>query len=111
MEGTVLAVGSKTETPTGHTYPVEVVVKNTKTLGLKVGMFVRVEIATQSVTKALTIPAEAMMPVRRARRVFVVENGVARLRPITIGIRSGDRCQMLQGLKEGESLSPSASRT
>ncbi len=67
-------------------------------------MFVRVEIATNAVTKALTIPADAIIAGEASPRVFVVEDAVARLRPITLGIRSGDRCQVVQGLKEGDTI-------
>ena len=102
MEGSVLAVGSKTESPTGHTYPVEIVVKNTKTLDLKVGMFARVEIATNAVSKALTVPMESLISGGPSPHVFVVENGVAHLRAVQLGIRTADKCQVTDGLRPGE---------
>ncbi|MGA9119460.1 MAG: efflux RND transporter periplasmic adaptor subunit [Bacteroidota bacterium] len=102
FEGSVLAVGSKTESSTGHTYPVEVVVKNTKTHDLKVGMFARVEIATRTVKKAVTIPRESLVGDESNPKVFVVENAVAHLRPIKLGIRSADKYQVAEGLNEGE---------
>ncbi len=104
FEGRVLAVGSKTESSTGHTYPVEVVVKNTKSLDLKVGMFVRVQIATKAVKNALSIPIESVVNGDTAPHVFVVENGIARVRTVKLGIRAADKCQILDGLKEGETI-------
>jgi RND family efflux transporter MFP subunit len=104
LEGTVLAVGAKTESPTGHTYPVEVVVKNTKARDLKVGMFVRVQIATRAVRNALSIPVESVVNSDAAPHVFVVENGVARLRSVRLGVRSVDKCQILDGLKAGDTI-------
>ena len=102
IAGTVIAVGSKTESATGHTYPIEVVVSNTKANDLKVGMFARVEIETQAVTKALTIPREALVGSDAEPRVFVVENSVARIRPVKLGLRSANKYQVAEGLKEGE---------
>jgi RND family efflux transporter MFP subunit len=101
-EGEVFAVGSKTESPTGHTYPVEVIVQNTRANALKVGMFARVTIATRTVKGALTIPAESLVGDERTPAVFVVENAVARLRPVVLGIRSADKYQVEQGLREGD---------
>ena len=37
-----------------------------------------------------------------APKVFVVENNVARLRPVTLGVRAADRYQVLDGLKSGD---------
>ncbi len=104
MEGSVLAVGSKTESPTGHTYPVEIVVRNTPSHDLKVGMFARVEIATSTVKNALTIPVETLLSGEANPQVFVVENSVAHLRRIKLGIRTADRYQVTEGLKEGEMI-------
>ena len=102
FRGQVLSVGSKTETPTAHTYPVEVVVENKETNLLKAGMFGRVEIQALSVQKALTIARGSLVNEDSRPAVFVVENNIARLRPVTIGIRSGENIQVTQGLNEGD---------
>jgi RND family efflux transporter MFP subunit len=102
IRGTVSTVGSKSETPGGHTYPVEVVVEKTDLTTLKVGMFARVEIHARSAAGALAVSKESIVNGDTNPAVFVVEEGVARLRPVTLGIRAGDRYQVLTGLRAGD---------
>ena len=102
FRGEVWTIGSKVESPTGHSYPVEVVVDNKGVNALRVGMFARVEITLNSVQNALTISKESLVGDEHAPAVFVVENDVAKLRPVTLGIRSGDLYQVVGGLKEGD---------
>jgi membrane fusion protein (multidrug efflux system) len=102
IAGTVYTVGSKSEASGSHSYPVEVVVQNRKADILKVGMFARVEITTASVKKALTVSKETLVNEESNPSVFVIENSVARLRPVRVGLRTNDRVQILEGLKEGD---------
>jgi len=102
FQGIVYTVGSKTETPMGHTYPVEVIVENKNTSLLKAGMFARVEIHASAVANALTISKESVLDEDTAPKVFIAENNVARMRPVKLGVRSGDSIQVLDGLRSGE---------
>jgi RND family efflux transporter MFP subunit len=100
--GAVFTIGSKSENPTGHTYPVEVVVRNTDINALRVGMFARVEIAANSVTGALSISKESLVGDIANPAVFVADSNVARFRPVKLGLRSGDTYQVIDGLSEGD---------
>ncbi len=102
FEGTIYTIGSKTETQTGHSYPVEVVVRNKDLIVLKVGMFARVDIRTNSAVNALTISKESLVGAEGNPAVYVVEDSVARLRTVRLGLRSGDSYQVLDGLKQGD---------
>jgi RND family efflux transporter MFP subunit len=102
IRGTVYTVGSKTETTTGHTYPVEVIVQGKDAGQLKVGMFAKTAIHARSARGALAIAKESVVNSDTHPAVFVVENGVARLRPVALGLRSGDRFEVLSGLKPGD---------
>lgn len=102
IEGTVYTVGSKTVTPTGHTYPVEVLVRNTQDLRLKAGMFARVEIITGRANGVLTVSTESLVEDGGSPTIFVVDGGIARLRHLTLGKRSTDRVEVRDGLKPGE---------
>ncbi len=102
FQGTVFSVGSKTESPMGHTYPVEVMVKNSADLILKAGMFARVDIRTRSADDALIVSKESIVNEDTQPAVFVADGTIARLRAITTGIRAGDSVQVLEGLHEGE---------
>lgn len=100
--GTVYSVGSKSDMPSQHTYPVEIIVANRGARSLKVGMFVRVDIRVNNAERALTISKESVLNEDASPSVFVVDEKVARLRPVKLGIRAGDRYQVLDGLHEGD---------
>jgi RND family efflux transporter MFP subunit len=102
FEGSILTIGAKTETPTGHSYPVEVIVRNKDLNVLKVGMFARADIRTNSAVNALTISKESLLDGEAHPAVYVVEDGVARLRTVRLGLRAGDLYQVVDGLKPGD---------
>jgi membrane fusion protein (multidrug efflux system) len=61
FEGKVLTIGRKSESPNGHSYPVEVVVDNKDTELIKAGMFARVEIRSHTVTGVPAISKESLV--------------------------------------------------
>jgi membrane fusion protein, multidrug efflux system len=56
------------------------------------------------VRKVVTIPPQALVERGQLQSVFVVENGFARTRLVTIGEREQAAIEMLSGLSEGEKL-------
>lgn len=52
----------------------------------------------------LKVPATALFPHQDGWAVFVADQGVARLRPVTLGRRNGLAGQVLEGLSEGEKV-------
>ncbi|MDW8467148.1 MAG: efflux RND transporter periplasmic adaptor subunit [Chloroherpetonaceae bacterium] len=87
-----------------HTYPVEITLNNSKEYPLKAGMFGRVTFTSLSQREALVIPREALLGSVKAAQVFVAENGVAKLRRITVGREAGKYLEVIDGLREGEEL-------
>lgn len=59
-------------------------------------------IVTFSTDDATTVPTGALFRDRQGWRVFVVEEGTARIRSVRIGQRSPQRVQILEGLAPGE---------
>jgi RND family efflux transporter MFP subunit len=81
---------------------------NNPTEEIKPGMHAEVEIAAEIHKNKLLVPQEAIL-VRGGRKlVFVVENGLAKWRYVTIGLESEDFAEILPGerpeetVKEGE---------
>ena len=73
---------------------------------LRSGLFGRARfvIGTRPV---LSVPVSAVMERGQVQSVFVVENGAARLRLITLGRKMADRAEVLSGLNAGDpALSP-----
>jgi RND family efflux transporter MFP subunit len=66
---------------------------------LKPGTFARVEITTDHVDRAVTIPASAVQSRYGTNRVFVVTNGALVGREVVLGDRLGDRVEVAQGLE------------
>ena len=68
---------------------------------LKPGTFARVEITTDHVDRAVTIPAAAVQSRYGTNRVFLVQNGQLAGREVVLGDRLGDRVEVSQGLAAG----------
>lgn len=68
---------------------------------LKPGTFARVQITTDHVDRAVTIPAAAVQSRYGTNRVFVVQNGQLAGREVVLGDRLGDRVEVAQGLEPG----------
>lgn len=66
----------------------------------------RADIFLQTAHKpdALTIPAEYLVNKAGGPAVFVNEVGVARLRPVTLGLRSRDMVEVVEGLSVGDQV-------
>ena len=71
---------------------------------LKPGTFARVQITTDHVDRAVTIPASAVQSRYGTNRVFVVHNGELAGREVVLGDRLGDRVEVSKGLDAGTPL-------
>jgi RND family efflux transporter MFP subunit len=68
---------------------------------LKPGTFARLEITTDHIDRAITIPAAAVQSRYGTNRVFVVQDGRLAGREVLLGDRFGDRVEVTQGLDAG----------
>jgi RND family efflux transporter MFP subunit len=100
--GKVITIGSQADA--AHTYEVEVLVKNSSTHPLKAGMYGQVVLKNTQGAPTLAIPRTALIGSEKNPAVYVVENGIARLRKITTGSKSGDYLSVLSGLQAGEQV-------
>lgn len=98
--GTIRNIGIKTDR--GLNYPVEVLLD--KDPRLRVGMYLKVNFASDKESSALLVPRKAVVGSVLAANVYVVEDGVARQREVSLGDMYGDRIEILGGLGEGESI-------
>jgi RND family efflux transporter MFP subunit len=97
--GSVFSISSKGDD--GHTYPVEVVLRNSKNQ-LKAGMFGRVVFTPKSSGNLIVIPRESIVGSVKNATLYVVNNNVAKIRSVVTGKETGTDIEILNGLQEGE---------
>ena len=71
---------------------------------LKPGGTVRVAIIAETIQNTLVVPASALLNCDEGgQKVMVVDkNSIAHERKVSVGVRQGDRVQILSGLQEGD---------
>ncbi|KQS24838.1 efflux RND transporter periplasmic adaptor subunit [Dyadobacter sp. Leaf189] len=68
------------------------------------GMFVKILADLEANRAALMVPTEAIVPVLKGKKVFVVKNGKAQEVMVTTGLRTDKKIQVVDGLQPGDSL-------
>lgn len=71
---------------------------------LKPGMFANLELVLSRSENAVVIPEEAITLISQEPAVFVVEDGKAAMRRVTLGVRVPGSVEVLEGLEPGEQL-------
>lgn len=69
---------------------------------LRPGMFGQASIVEREFKNAILLQENALLPSDDGYYVFIEENGIARRRPVTTGIRQGGAMQITGGLEPGE---------
>lgn len=107
FEGTVNIVYPAINSAT-HTFNVEIVVPNGQEI-LRPGMFARTEFNMGN-RMSLTVPDVAVQKQMGVndRYLYVVKDGLAERRVVTLGRQVGDRVEILSGVSEGEEIAITA---
>lgn len=71
---------------------------------LRPGMFVKTFIVTDERKAALAVPRRAVSRSDDGPHLFVVVDGVARRRPVKLGIAEGTRVEVIDGVEEGDAI-------
>ena len=91
---------------TTRTLRVRALAPNPKGLLLP-GSFATIDV-TLNERVALTIPTYALIPELKGHKVFAMRNGKAESQPVEIGMRTDERVEIAQGLKDGDTVITSA---
>jgi multidrug efflux pump subunit AcrA (membrane-fusion protein) len=89
--------------PQSRTFEAEILILNPGHQ-LKIGMFARVQLILARRTNALIVPLKAVIEAEKGQAVFVAANGVAQVRPVTLGISDGIDVEVLSGVEIGEEV-------
>lgn len=87
-----------------HNYEMEIELPNNKQHPLKAGTFVNAGINVSGASNALFIPREALVGSTHDAGVYVAEDGVAKLKKITVRNSAGNSLQVLSGLSLHDKL-------
>lgn len=98
--GTVEFVDPVVQLPS-RTITIKALVPNSKRV-LQAGMFIEARLETALRPSALVIPEEAVSPFAGAMYVWVVKDGKAERRPVSLGVRTPGSVEIVQGLELGE---------
>jgi membrane fusion protein (multidrug efflux system) len=71
--------------------------------GLMPGSAASIEVPLR-VEQALLVPSIALVPGVDGRRVYLAENGAVRSTVVEVGLRAGDRAQLLSGVSAGDQI-------
>jgi membrane fusion protein, multidrug efflux system len=100
--GEVYAIEPRID-PTTRTLKIRALAENSKGLLLP-GQFVKVGLILSSVSNALLVPTEAVIPDLNNHKVFVIEAGKAKEVKVETGMRTETQLEIVSGLKPGDSL-------
>ncbi len=71
---------------------------------LRPGGFSTVSLTIDSLGAGVLVPSQAIVPTARGHSVFVVEQGRAKPREVTLGQRNADSVQVLSGIRDGDTV-------
>ena len=94
---------SRTADPAARLYDLQIEVANSDHAILP-DMFVRVEIVKRQASDALAVPLFSVSRSDAGNYVFVVEDGVAKKRPVVLGIQEGWIVEVAEGLSPGQAV-------
>lgn len=66
------------------------------------GVFAEVEVVVREALDAISVPSLAVVPELGGKKIFVYEDGQARVRRVETGLRSAERLEITSGLAPGE---------
>jgi membrane fusion protein (multidrug efflux system) len=85
-------------------FPVEIEIANNANNSVKAGMYGTANFASKQKQQLKVIPRNAFVGSVSSNEVFVVENGIAKLKKITSGRILGDLVEIVDGLSDGDTV-------
>lgn len=86
-------------------FPVEIEIANNSKNDLKAGMYGTATFASKQQKQSLmVVPRNAFVGSVSSNQIFVVENGIAKLKKVTAGRIFGDTVEIINGLSDGETV-------
>ncbi len=96
LKGKIKSIGAKADE--AHTYPVEILIRNSTVTPLKAGMFAQVTFKDIGKSEQAYIPREALVGSIKDPKVYVVRNGKAYLQKVEVMTEIGKLIEIRSGL-------------
>jgi len=100
--GEVIAIDPQIDV-TGHSMAIRARLPNPD-LRLRPGLFAQVTVSLAVKPDALMVPEQAIWPIGNDKTLYIVEDGVANQRVVTIGDRKGGMVEITSNLSAGEEV-------
>ncbi len=100
LKGKATMIGSKANM--GSSFPVQFAVTNSPDLKIKSGMFGKIILKTEGQEKGIIIPSSAIIETDEKDQVYVIQNGKAMLRNITVSRNIENKAVVAAGLTAGD---------
>ena len=100
--GTVYRIAATGERQT-RSFSTEIALDNTDGQ-IRPGMIARVRFVRQVFENAISVPIFSVITLENQRFVFLEKDGVAHMRPVELGVLTGDHLQITKGLEPGDRL-------
>lgn len=71
---------------------------------LRAGAFAKINLTLDQIPKTIMIPTEAVIPDLKSSKVYVYHNGLALAKNVKTDLRTDTRIQIVDGLKQGDSV-------
>lgn len=71
---------------------------------LNPGSFARVEFDLSHMDNAITVPSQAIIPELGGNKVFLYRSGIVKATKVSVGIRTSDAVQIIDGLQAGDTV-------
>ncbi|MDL2298155.1 efflux RND transporter periplasmic adaptor subunit [Synergistaceae bacterium OttesenSCG-928-D05] len=71
---------------------------------LRPGMFGQASIVEKEYSNAIVLPDSAIYPNEKGFHIFVVDDDIAKMRPVETGVKQGNKVQIISGVENGEKV-------
>ncbi len=102
LTGHVYAVEPKID-PATRTVQLRALCPNTKARVLP-GSFARVELVLKETPDALMVPTQAIVPILKGQKVYLVKGGKAKEAKVETGVRTAAAVQITSGIEQGDTV-------
>ncbi len=102
-KGVIIQISKSAEIQS-RSFDLKAIFTNTPDLWFKPGMFCRVDVVLQRHLNVISVPNISLINAQNSTALYIINGGKAVLRTVKTGLNDGNFTEILEGLKEGETV-------